>query len=120
MQKGEFALAKIKHQTWRLRLRSFLLGSNGVRELELTSPRECGLGKWIYGDGLTKYGHDSEMQQLEQEHARLHELAEKLVRLKNAGSVKSPLKHLEAFQALSDRLIALLSHLGEKFDSVEV
>ena len=91
-----------------------------MRELELTSPRECALGKWIYGDGLAKYGHDSGMQQLEQEHARVHELAEKLIRLKNERSVENPLKHLEAFQALSDRLIALLSHLGEKFDSVEV
>src|SRR5437764_14919949 len=120
MQKGEFALAKIKHQTWRLRLRSFLLGSDGVREMELISPREGALGKWIYGDGLAKYRHDSDVQELEREHARLHEFAEKMVRLKKAGSLDDSLHQLETFQALSDHLIALLTRMGEKADSAGV
>jgi methyl-accepting chemotaxis protein len=117
MSNGEFDLARIKHQTWRLRLRSFLLGSDGVRETELVSPKECALGKWIYGEGRTKYGKDSEMQQLEQEHARMHELAEKMVRLRNTASGEDPLKYFATFQALSERVVGLLTSLGRRFDS---
>ncbi|HZQ69247.1 MAG TPA: CZB domain-containing protein [Terriglobales bacterium] len=119
MHKGEFALAKIKHQTWRLRLRSFLLGSGGVREIELTCPRECALGKWIYSEGLAKHGDDPQMQDLEREHARMHELAEKMVRLKKEGS-EAALQHLQALQSLSDRVMALLTSMGEKLDTLPV
>jgi methyl-accepting chemotaxis protein len=116
MQNGEFALAKIKHQTWRLRLRSYLLGSSGVREAELTSPHECALGKWIYQKGVPKHGDDPEMQQLEREHASLHEFAEKLVRLKKEGHTDEITRSIPAVQALSDRIVLLLNKLGEKFE----
>jgi methyl-accepting chemotaxis protein len=119
MDKGEFALAKIKHQTWRLRLRSFLMGSNGVREVELTSPRECALGKWIYSEALSKYGTLPEMQQLERDHIRIHELAERLVRSRKATSLALANDSLDfqAFQILSDQLIGRLTAMGEKFTS---
>lgn len=116
MSNGEFALAKIKHQTWRLRLRSFLLGSNGVREAELVSPRECALGKWIYTIALSKYTGDPDLRTLEQEHVRLHDLAANMVRLKNEGASSEALTHLAAFQSLSDRIISLLNTVGERVD----
>lgn len=122
MDKGEFVLAKIKHQTWRLRLRSFLMGSNGVREVELTSPRECALGKWIYSEGLSKYATVPEMQRLEQDHVRIHEMAERMVRSKtnSLGIPPSDSLDFQAFQMLSDQLIARLTAMAEKFSSVEL
>ena len=122
MHQGEFVLAKIKHQTWRLRLRSFLMGSNGVREAELTSPRECALGKWIYSDALPKYGTEPEMQQLELNHIRIHELAGKMVRLRKPGLSENPLKDLpdfSEFQLLSDEIISSLSRLEKTIDSAK-
>lgn len=123
MHHGEFALAKIKHQTWRLRLRSFLMGSNGVREAELTLPRECALGKWIYSEGMRTYGNLPQMQRLELDHLRIHELAEKMVRLRRPASSENPIQSMpefQEFQQLSDGIIALLCRLEEDIDSTKL
>jgi methyl-accepting chemotaxis protein len=123
MHQGEFVLAKIKHQTWRLRLRSYLMGSNGVREAELTSPRECALGKWIYADALPKYGAHPEMQRLELDHIRIHELAGKMVRLRKPGlsdNLIQDFPDFQEFQLLSDGIISSLCQMETKIDSAKL
>ena len=117
MESGELALAKIKHQTWRLRLRSFLLGSNGVREAEFTSPQECALGKWIYTIGVAKYGNHPEMRQLEQEHVRIHQMAEELVRLRGNHSNQEAMRQFPVLHALSDHIIDLIDRIGSESDT---
>ena len=72
MNKSSFAIAKLKQQSLKLRLRAFMDGRAEIQEAEAISPRDCDLGKWLYGEGLMQYRAYPEMQKLEREHAQMH------------------------------------------------
>jgi hypothetical protein len=82
----DFTKARLQHHSWRLRLRRHLEANEEINRDEAVSPRECALGKWLYSDGLRKYGEWPEMRNLESVHAEMHGVVERVVRLKRSGS----------------------------------
>jgi len=73
------------HRSWRIKLRSFLDGRENIDHQGLASHRDCELGKWIYGGGMSAYSHLHEMQDLETKHRDMHALVKHVVELKHAG-----------------------------------
>ena len=63
----DFASAKMKHLTWKFKLRGFLDGKEKLTET-LLSEHDCDLGKWLYSEGMSKYGTIPETQKLENTH----------------------------------------------------
>ncbi|CAK0774711.1 methyl-accepting chemotaxis protein [Gammaproteobacteria bacterium] len=107
----DFAAARDAHLAWRGRLRAFLDGRKDLSLKEVSSPRECPLGRWLYSEGLTKYKHLSAMMELERVHAILHASIQKVVQFKsNHDSVAAEAEYHQ-FYELSSRVISLLQDL---------
>ncbi|MFH7031116.1 MAG: CZB domain-containing protein, partial [Heteroscytonema crispum UTEX LB 1556] len=81
---------------------------------------ECGLGKWIYGHALERYGHIPEMQELEKIHFKIHECARNLVGLYTAGDVEAARAGLPNMEIIADNVVALISVIELKIESEQL
>lgn len=82
----DFSMAKLAHQQWKFRLRSFLDGIEEMSLGEAVSHRDCDFGKWLYSEGLDQYSNLTEMQRLEKIHEELHTHVRSVIELKNSGN----------------------------------
>ena len=110
----DFTLAAKKHLAWKARLRRYLDGQEALTEAQLTSHRECNLGKWIYSSGMEKYGHLNEMQTMEKEHVQFHTRIKNLVSLKKEGKINQAEAELTQVDRMSDHIAALLKKVASK------
>ena len=85
MPDADFALMKMVHSTWALKLRAFLNGTQKIDANDLIPYQYCDLGNWIYSVGLPRYGHLKDMQELEKVHKSMHDVAKRVVDLKLGG-----------------------------------
>ena len=107
----DFTRAKLKHSTWKLKLRSFLDGKGGLSTTEAISHRDCELGKWLYAEGLTKFASLPEIKTLEREHESLHRTIKTIIDLKaigKAGEAEAAFLKIDQF---SHRIVELLDTL---------
>ena len=114
MAKLDFTTAKLRHLNWRDRLRKFLDGTEQVTEAEMSSPKDCDLGKWLYAEGMTKYGAFREMKELEAVHREMHALVKTIVLKKNAGDKAGSEESYKKLVASSDKIVELLSAVQKK------
>jgi methyl-accepting chemotaxis protein len=110
----DFALARSKHLDWRIKLQSFLEDRSALSDAEATSHRECELGKWLYSQGLRKYGSAPAMKELEQIHAELHSVIRRVVQMKNAGDVDSAEYEFKKVRPISDKLMTLINEVEKE------
>ena len=110
----DFALARSKHLDWKIRLRSFLDGAHGLTEAQAVSHKDCELGKWLYLEGLGKYGHLTGMLELEQVHVELHAIVKSIVQLKNAGNADLAHRELIRLGPVSHKIITLLKDIEQQ------
>lgn len=110
----DFMAAKLKHSTWKVKLRSFLNGYQQLSENEIISEKECDLGKWLYSKGFDKYGNIREMKLLEQAHTELHATAKKIVSLKTQGDSFGAEEQMTKLEELSTKLVDLLTDIEKK------
>lgn len=114
MAKLDFQHWRIKHRTWRTKLKSFLDGEETLTREQATSHKDCGLGKWLYSGGLEQYRHIKEMQTLEKVHITLHDTVRKIISLKNAGKEAEAKTEYAKIATISDEVIELLTRIEEK------
>ncbi|MBA3912756.1 MAG: CZB domain-containing protein [Acidobacteriales bacterium] len=114
MGRANFAMAKLKHQAWKLRLRAFVEGREDIKESEAVSPRDCDLGKWLYGEGLSTYKNYPEMQKLESEHMQMHNVVKQIVTLQHSGKVAEAMKLMPPVNEYSDHVVGLLTTMEGK------
>jgi methyl-accepting chemotaxis protein len=112
----DFALARSKHLNWKTKLRSFLDGGHALTETQALSHKDCELGKWLYSEGLGRYGHLTGMQELEQVHVELHAIVKKVVQLKNAGNATGAQQELIRLGPVSNKIIALLKDIEQRYE----
>ncbi len=112
----DFSMAKLKHAAWKMKLRDFLDGKPGLTPAQATSHRDCDLGKWIYSDGLSKYGAVHEMKTLEKEHETLHRTVKAIVDLKTAGQTAQAEAEFLKIEPISKKIIDLLTAVEGKVD----
>ncbi len=110
----DFSLARLNHQLWKMRLRSYLDDKIIVSEAELSSHTQCDLGKWIYGGALDKYKTITEMPQLEKIHTQLHSSVSRIVKLKTGGNIEEAKKEYANLVPLSDEIVTLLGTIEQK------
>lgn len=111
MNELDIPVAKLQHQRWRMRLRSFLQGEGSLTESEAVSHRDCDLGKWIYSSGLKEHGSLPEMQDLEKIHAELHSLIKKIIQFKNSGDPSKADEEFTKVGDVSNEIMGLLDKL---------
>jgi len=105
----DFARVKMAHRSWRLKLRSFLDGHENIDGGKLASHRNCELGKWIYGGGMTAYSRLQEMQQLETKHKNMHVLVKHVVELKHAGKASEAEQEFSRVCEEAEGVVALIT-----------
>jgi methyl-accepting chemotaxis protein len=114
MSAFDFARMKMVHSTWILKLRGFVHGRENLDSKDLVSHRDCDLGKWIYSTGLATYGHLPAMQQLERAHKSMHDLAQRVVKLRSAGSLPEAEQEFSKVYETSKEVTALISGLERR------
>jgi methyl-accepting chemotaxis protein len=117
MSNIEFLTAKANHINWRIRLLNYLEGKESLSHEEVLSHTDCRLGKWIYAQGMEKYGQLKDMQQLEEIHKQLHEATAKVVLLKEQGKHAEAGAEYEKMKQLSEKLIQTLEALDKQVEA---
>lgn len=95
----DFSMAKLSHQQWKFRLRSFLDGLEEMSLSEAVSHRDCDFGKWLYAEGLAEYSNIPEMQRIEKVHEELHDAVRNVIELQNQGNHE---RAEEAYQKVAE------------------
>jgi len=114
MNSADFTMAKMRHQSWRLRLRSHLEGKEKIDIAEAISPRDCALGKWLYAEGIAKYGSLPEIKTLETVHANMHGMVKRILELDGAGKKDDARQEFQKVGPLSEKIIELLTALEKQ------
>ncbi len=116
----DFALARIKHWLWNQKLQQYMEGKINLDESELVSPQSCDLGKWIYTEGMFKYGKILEMQELEKIHKLMHSTVNKIVKLKKDGQEAIAYKELDNLADISKQITVLLEAMENYTNSSQI
>lgn len=114
----DFSRAKAMHASWKVKLRGFLDGQAELTIAQATSHTDCDLGKWLYSEGLRKYGAFSEMVALEKEHAEMHRTVHAVMTLKAAGKVIEAEAEYMMIESLSRRIVELLSSVEARVNKL--
>jgi len=114
MKKSDFPAIRLMHMSWKKRLTDFFNGKENGTIIHL-SYKKCDLGTWIYSDGMTKYGKMPEMQDLEKIHKEMHLVVERVMKMKQSGSISAIEQELEKIEHLSQRLYSLLIIIEDRF-----
>lgn len=109
-----FAVAKMAHQTWRLKLRSYLNDLEQIDPKGLVSHRECGLGKWIYSTETASFAALPDFIELESKHKSMHQLVKQVIEMKQIGREKEAEREFLRVREAADQVVALISKLEER------
>ena len=110
----DFASARSKHLQWKLRVRDFLAGRATLTPEQAVSHHDCDLGKWLYAEGMQKFGHLAEMQQLEAIHQDLHATIKRIVQFKEQGDMVAAEREAQAVDSISGEVVNLLNRLEQQ------
>jgi hypothetical protein len=107
--KQDFEGALVKHLLFKSKLRSFLYGTN-TSEAAIRDPEVCALGQWIRERRSGAYAHlKQEMTRLDKVHRQVHEVANRLMDLRQNGQPEAGIAGLADIQAMTDEITTLLT-----------
>lgn len=106
------SLIGANHNIWCMKISHFVTANGEMPPIK--SHRECELGKWLYSEGLSNYGHIDEVKTLEKEHRQLHSIAENIIQLKNNSHKAQAQQQLFVMQEHSEKIINLLKACQSK------
>lgn len=109
MAQMDFGLARLNHQVWKMRLRSFLNDKEKMDASEAMSHEDCDLGKWIYGGALETYASIPEMKRLEVVHAAMHRQIKSIIVNKNSGNIDEAKEEFKEIGSVSAEIVELLT-----------
>jgi methyl-accepting chemotaxis protein len=109
MAQMDFGLARLNHQVWKMRLRSFLNDKEVMNASEAMSHQDCDLGKWMYGGALDEFAHIPEMRQLEAVHANMHRQIKSIIVNKNSGKIDEAKEEFKEIGPISAEIVELLT-----------
>lgn len=108
----ELSIVAMQHINWKLNLAWFLRYGDSLTEAQVASPRQCEFGRWLYSEGLERYGAYPVMAEIEDAHTRMHERAREVVRCYQAGDADGARAEYERVEELSEVIVACLSRLS--------
>ena len=115
--KQDFEGALVKHLLFKSKLRSFLYGTN-TAQAPIRDPEVCALGQWIRERRAGIYAHlTHEMSRIDTLHRQLHETANRLMDLRQAGQLDAGIAGLADIQPLADELTQLLTTLQTRLQT---
>ncbi|MDQ7786365.1 MAG: CZB domain-containing protein [Thermodesulfovibrionales bacterium] len=115
MSGTDFTDIRLKHVTWRVKLDDFFDGKPGMTGEEATSHKACDMGKWLYAEGMKKYGTMPEMQELEKKHVELHATVKNIMTLKQSANISAEKEEREKLDKILRKVMFLLVDIEQKF-----
>ncbi|MGE5472476.1 MAG: CZB domain-containing protein [Bacteroidota bacterium] len=107
-------LAKVDHLVFKFRIYIGLFDLESVDPRQVASHQTCRLGKWYYdGEGQACFGKLPGYRELEAPHVDVHKFGIAALDAKIAGDMESMLKHVEAMENASLRVIQSLQTMSE-------
>lgn len=85
-----------------------------ITEAQAISHKDCELGKWLYAEGLKKYGDLPSMQELEERHVELHAIMRKVVEMRRGGDKAGAKQEFRRLEPVSKGIIKLLKAAEEQ------
>jgi len=109
--------AGIEHLLWKRRIRNYLDDKEGRGTVETVSHKNCRLGYWIYSSGIKKYGELPELREMEIIHAETHNVANRIIRLKNDGRLEDAEEEYKKVEAISKEIVGKLTALAVRLST---
>ncbi|WP_397538405.1 methyl-accepting chemotaxis protein [Rummeliibacillus pycnus] len=110
-------LSKADHILWKWRIYNMFLGLEKISETEVSSHKECRLGKW-YGSqkALDRFGKENAFKELDIYHQEVHDQAKIAVQLFNDGQIQKAENALKQIEISSSKVLININHLVEKIE----
>ena len=110
----DFMSQLTEHIVWNIRLRCFLDGGECISEEQAVSCERCALGRWLYGEGQSRYGHIPAIKELEGVHCQMHKQVKQIIISKNSGDKAEAEAGLVILNKISEKVIELLTYLDRR------
>ncbi|MGN4125301.1 methyl-accepting chemotaxis protein [Lysinibacillus sphaericus] len=105
-------LSKADHILWKWRIYNMFLGLENVRPSEVSSHKDCRLGKWYTAKRtVDRFGHLQDYRDLDAYHARVHESAKLAAQAHEAGNIQKAEVHLQEVNQASERVLYFINNL---------
>lgn len=107
-------LSKADHILWKWRVYNMFLGLEKLSPTDVSSHRECRLGKWYFSDKTKeRFGNTTAYRELDRSHELVHINAKEAVTAFNSGDVRKAEQHLHEIEAASQKVLIYLNELIE-------
>ncbi len=106
--------AELEHRRWIDDLATKLESNSAVDVLfPPLDPHECRFGRWYDGPGRARYGHLPEFRALSTLHSRVHNLANELIGLRDAGRTQDLRRRIPELFELRSQVLQRMNQLHE-------
>jgi methyl-accepting chemotaxis protein len=105
---GEFGVMRQAHLDWRKVVNDVVSGRKDANEVKVVSHRDCKLGKWLYSEGMSSYGHLAEMQDLEKHHETMHHCVKDVMSHKKNNNQIAAEESQQCVSEMSGKVVDLL------------
>lgn len=109
--KAQIEICISDHLMWKWRVYNMILGYEKLDESSVGTHHTCRLGKWVDSQNITDPKIKEIFAQLEEPHARLHDLAREAIRLYNDKDTLGAERALESMDLASRQVVRLLNEL---------
>ena len=108
---------KADHITWKIRLATMAMGGDIIPEDELVDHTKCRLGQWYYSKGDQNFGDLDAFKQMEQPHARVHEIGKEIASLALQGQTDAAVNKIQEMAGYSNELFEYIQELLNEVNS---
>ena len=86
------------HSAWKMRLKNYIHGTSSevLDKAMVGGDNHCGLGSWIYSEGMLKFASDDDFIQLKQHHQKFHRCAGQIISMVDGGQANQAESMLES------------------------
>ncbi|MBD3383250.1 MAG: hypothetical protein GF404_13810, partial [candidate division Zixibacteria bacterium] len=110
---GIIDLAKTDHMHYIKNLEDILEGRKQASHWKSVDHHNCRFGKWYYAEGKDEYGQNSAYKQVENPHAKVHQLANDAMKAYQSGNKEQAGRLLEDAAKASHEVVDDLDTLKE-------
>lgn len=105
-------LSKADHILWKWRIYNMFLGLEKVEPSDVSSHRDCRLGKWYTAPRtVERFGHLQDYHELDGYHLRVHESAKLAAEAHKAGHIEQADVHLKEVDEASKHVLYYINNL---------
>jgi len=105
-------LSKADHILWKWRIYNMFLGLEHVEPSDVSSHRECRLGKWYTASRtVERFGHLQDYHDLDNYHLLVHESAKRAATAFKAGNIAQADSHLKEVDEASTQVLYYINNL---------